>query len=80
MSGIAGIKLHKTPTGKIKSVTIDVKKHGDLLQPLLEKINAAEKEEFEREWAEAMKPNSNYITPEQLRKNLYKKIDELWDK
>ena len=78
MSGIAGIKLHKTPTGKLKSVTIDVKKHGDLLQPLLEKIDAAEKEEFEREWAEALKTG---CTVEQMRESMLAKIDALpWKK
>ena len=54
MPRIAGIKLHKTPSGKIKSATIDMKKYGDLLQPLLQKLGALEEafeDDFEKKWA-----------------------------
>ena len=67
MPRIAGIKLHKTPSGKIKSATIDIKKHGDLLQPLLQQLGAVEKAEeddFEKKWAEALRTG---YTPEQAR-------------
>ena len=44
MPRIARVKLHKTPSGKIKSATIDMKKHGVLLLPLLQNLGAVEQE------------------------------------
>lgn len=38
MARIAGIKQHRTTTGKLKSVTIDVKKWGEYIQDLLDLI------------------------------------------
>jgi hypothetical protein len=52
MASIAGIKLHKTPTGKLKSVTISMKHHAELVQPILEKVGALEEDEFEKDWRE----------------------------
>ncbi len=53
MPRIAGIKLHKTSSGKIKAATIDMKKHGEILQPLLHKLGVIEsyEDDFERKWA-----------------------------
>ena len=67
MVRIAGIKLHKTPSGRIKSATISMKKHGELLQPLLEKIGAVEQDDFDREWEEGVRAGN---TVENLRERL----------
>lgn len=48
MALIAGIKLHKTPSGEIKAATIDMKKHGELLKPLLEKVGAVVEDDFDK--------------------------------
>ena len=54
MARIAGIKLHKTPSGEIKAATIDMKKHGELLKPLLEKVGAVVEDDFDKRWKEAV--------------------------
>ena len=38
MARIAGIKQHRTATGKLKSITIDVKKWGEYVQDILDLI------------------------------------------
>jgi hypothetical protein len=50
MARVAGIQFNKTPGGKIKSVTIDLKKHGEVINTLLEKLDAIEEDEFEKKW------------------------------
>ena len=74
MAHISGIKLHRTPTGKIKSVTFDMKKHGDLLQPILKQVGAVEEDDFEKRWREG-------YTVEEVFNGLMEKIDGMkWDK
>lgn len=45
MARIAGIKLHKTPTRKLKAVTFDLKKHRDKINPYLKEIGIIESAE-----------------------------------
>lgn len=52
MAQVLGIKLHKSAKGKLKSVTISMKHHGDKIQPLLEQIGAVEEDDFDRRWRE----------------------------
>jgi hypothetical protein len=74
MARIAGIQITKTLSGSIKSVTIDYKKHKDLVRPLLEKVGAVEEDEFEKEWKKG-------ISIETSRKKVLDYIDTLkWEK
>jgi uncharacterized protein YaiE (UPF0345 family) len=50
MARIAGIQFNKTPSGKVKSVTFDLKKHGEVITPVLESLGAIEEDEFEKKW------------------------------
>ena len=78
MPNISGIKLHRTPSGKIKSVTIDMKKHGELLKPLLEKVGAVEEDDFDKRWREAQVTG---YTIEEAREHLLKTVRSLpWKK
>jgi hypothetical protein len=74
MARIAGIKLYKTSTGKLKAVTVDLKKHGSMINPYLEKIGiieAKEREEFEKKWKSG-------ITGEEVKKRIIAHIDKVW--
>jgi len=74
MAQVPGIKLHKTAKGKLTSVTISMKHHGDKLQPVLEQIGAVEQDEFDRRWRAG-------FTVEEVFDGLLAKIDGMkWDK
>jgi hypothetical protein len=81
MARIAGIQVNKGANGKPKSITIDLKKHGDKFRQQLIELGLGEvidedyDPEFEKEWAKGG------MTPEELRQHLYRTIDSLpWDK
>ncbi len=72
---VAGIQIHKTASGKIKSVTFDYKKHGEAIAPVLEQLGAIEPDEFDKEWAKGG------LSPEEFRKALHVHIKSLpWKK
>ena len=75
MARIAGIKLHKTPSGEIKSATIDMKKHGELLKPLLEKVGAVVEDDFDKRWKELQVTG---YTVEEFRERLLAHNRKLW--
>lgn len=78
MARIAGIKLHKAVNGKIKTVTFDFKKHGDIITPILEKLGAVE---VDTEKERFMKKFNSGITKDELLKDIYEYIDSLsWKK
>ena len=52
MARIAGIQFNKAANGTIKSVTIDYKKHGEKIKPLLQDMGALEGDDFEKKWNE----------------------------
>lgn len=54
MSNIAGIKFTKDSKNENRYVTIDLKKHGELFNPLLTKVGALEEDEFEKKWKEGI--------------------------
>lgn len=75
MARIAGIQFKDNARGVHTHVLIDLKKHGELIMPLLQKIGAVEQDEFDKEWAEGG------LTLEELRTSLHKKIKSLpWKK
>jgi len=53
MARIVGITTQKDTKGNITKVTIDVKKHRDILTPLLEHLASKDSDAFEKEWAAA---------------------------
>ncbi len=71
MPRIAGVATHKNTKGEITHLTVDVKKHKDLVAPLLEQLGV--KSKFEQDWERG-------ITLEEFRKNLHKRTKELWKK
>ena len=73
MAHIAGFSSEKDAKGNIKKVTFDFKKYGSDLMPLLKKIGAMEEDTFEKEWKQA-------FTLEEAKNELYRRIDERWDK
>ncbi len=55
MKNTVGIQFNNDASGKAKSVTIDLKKHGKELQFFLEKVGAVSVEEdFEKKWSEGI--------------------------
>jgi len=55
MKNSVGIQFNKDASGRAKSVTIDLKKHGKELQLFLEKNGAISiEDEFEKKWAEGI--------------------------
>jgi uncharacterized protein YwgA len=77
MAHIAGFSSEKDAKGNLKKVTFDFKKYGPDLMPLLKKIGAIEEDTFEKEWKEAERTG---FTLEEAKKELYRRIDERWDK
>lgn len=71
MARIPGIQIEKDSKGRPAYARFNLKKHPEALE-LLNKIGALEEDEFEREWGKG-------ITGDQLRGELYKRIDN-WKK
>ena len=78
MARIAGIKVEKSVSGKIKAVTFNFKKHGELLNPILEELGVIE---IDAKREEFMKKFNNGITGDVLRKRVHAHIETLpWKK
>ena len=73
MPRIAGVATQKNTKGEITHLTIEVKKHKDLVAPLLEQLGVKTTSKFEEDWERG-------ITLEEFRKNLHKRTNELWKK
>lgn len=75
MKDIPGVEFKRDVSGKAKSVTIDLQKHGEALQFFLEKVGAfADDDDFEKKWAEG-------ITGDELVKRVHAHIRTLpWKK
>ena len=73
MPRIAGVATQKNTKGEITHLTIDVKKHKDIVAPLLEQLGVKTKSKFEEDW-------EGGITLEEARTNLHRRIKELWKK
>ena len=50
MANVAGIKFTKDAKNENRYVTIDLKKHGEIFNPVLTKVGALEDDEFEKKW------------------------------
>lgn len=76
MKDISGVEFKRDVSGKAKSVTIDLQKHGEALHFFLEKVGAFtdEDDDFEKKWAEG-------ITGDELVKRVHAHIRTLpWKK
>lgn len=74
MARIAGIATQKNTKGEITHVTIDVKKHREIITPVLEKLGVIEKSKFVSEW-------ENAISIEEFRERSIDFVKSLpWDK
>jgi len=82
MARIAGVQFEKDAKGKATHVRFDLRKHGTLLEPLLDQLNQSAKDlkqvsnqpfDFEKEWAEG-------ISGEELKMRLEKRIRSWWKK
>ena len=73
MPRIAGVATQKNSKGEITHLTIDVKKHKDIVAPLLEQLGVKTTSKFEKDWERG-------ITLEEFRKNMHKRTKELWKK
>jgi len=73
MARIAGIKTQKNTKGEITHVTINVKKHQELM-PMLKELGVISKTKFQKECEEG-------ITLDELNNRLTKHIESLpWKK
>lgn len=78
MARIAGITLNKTTSGKLKSVTIDLKKHGELMNPILEELGVIE---VDLEKEKFFKKFNSGITGDEVRRRVHEYIETLpWKK
>jgi hypothetical protein len=75
MKNISGVEFKRDISGKAKSVTIDLQKHGKALQFFLEQVGAlSEEENFEKKWSEG-------ISGEELVKRVHTHLRTLpWKK
>ena len=75
MKNISGVEFKRDISGKAKSVTIDLQKHGKALQFFLEQVGAlSEEENLEKKWSE-------WISGEELVKRVHTHLRTLpWKK
>ncbi len=71
MARVAGVQVTKTNSGKLKSVTFDLKKHGDKINPILQELGIIVEDDFEVKW------RKGGLTPEQLKEKLVSYVHTL---
>jgi hypothetical protein len=71
MAAIAGITTKKDLQGKLTHVTVDVRKHKQVI-PMFTEIGLIPKTKFQIECEDA-------ISVEELRTRVHKKLKQLWD-
>ncbi len=74
MARIAGIQIEKNAKGTPTHVRINLKKHGEKINPILEELGAIEEDEFERKWKTS-------ITGDEVFNHVIEHLKSLpWDK
>ena len=73
MPRIAGVATQKNTKGEITHLTIDVKKHKDIVAPLLAQLGVKTPSKFEEDWERG-------ISLEEARKNSHDFIRKMWKK
>lgn len=71
MAAIAGITTKKNVHGKLTHVTVDVRKHKQVI-PMLGEIGLMPKTDFQKRCEDA-------ITVEELRTRVHKRLKQLWE-
>jgi len=61
--------------GNLQKGTIDVKKHKDLIAPVLEKAELEHSDDFESKWEDAKRIG---CAPDELREDLLNHVRSLW--
>ena len=78
MSEVSGIELEKDAAGNNSYVRIDLKKYGDMINPILKRlvVNLSDSnlDEFERDWNKGLSIEEfRQYAKQELRKHFYEK-------
>lgn len=78
MSEVSGIELEKDAAGNNSYVRIDLKKYGDMINPILQRlgVNLSDNnlDEFERDWNKGLSIEEfRQYAKQELRKHFYEK-------
>ena len=78
MSEVSGIELEKDAAGNNSYVRIDLKKYGDMINPILQRlgVNLSDSNlyEFERDWNKGLSIEEfRQYAKQELRKHFYEK-------
>lgn len=78
MSEVSGIELEKDAAGNNSYVRIDLKKYGDMINPILQRLGVnlsdSNLDEFERDWNKGLSIEEfRQYAKQKLRKHFYEK-------
>ena len=78
MSEVSGIELEKDEAGNNSYVRIDLKKYGDMINPILQRLGVnlsdSNLDEFERDWNKGLSIEEfRQYAKQELRKHFYEK-------
>ena len=78
MSEVSGIELEKDAAGNNSYVRIDLKKYGDMINPILPRLGVnlsdSNLDEFERDWNKGLSIEEfRQYAKQELRKHFYEK-------
>ena len=78
MSEVSGIELEKDAAGNNSYVRIDLKKYGDMINPILQRLGVnlsdSNLDEFERDWNKGLSIEEfRQDAKQELRKHFYEK-------
>ncbi len=78
MSEVSGIELEKDAAGNNSYVRIDLKKYGDMINPILQRLGVnlsdSNLDEFERDWNKGLSIEEfRQYAKQALRKHFYEK-------
>ena len=78
MSEVSGIELEKDAAGNNSYVRIDLKKYGDMINPILQRLGVnlsdSNLDEFERDWTKGLSIEEfRQYAKQELRKHFYEK-------
>lgn len=71
MSEVTGIELEKDAAGNNRFVRIDLKKYGDMINPILKQLGVIGKTQFDKDWERAIDPETFRIEAKARLRKLY---------
>ena len=85
MSEVSGIELEKDAAGNNSYVRIDLKKYGDMINPILQRLGVnlsdSNLDEFERDWNKGLSIEEfRQYAKQELRKHFYEKTKKITQK